>query len=77
LSRTWEAQNSRIRLRDGVDFKKNGPKPSWSAQRVASHPRVTLDWYPKLQTLASVGRSSGGDPWNATAHSDARHLVSF
>lgn len=49
-----------IRLRDGIDFKKNGPKPVLDEPPdfLARH-RVVVDWYPKLQAIASgAGRTS-------------------
>ena len=51
-----------VRLREGVDFKKDGPKPELAEppESMLRH-RVVLDWYPKLQTLASAGRSTDGD----------------
>jgi hypothetical protein len=51
-----------VRLRDGVDFKKDGPRPTLAdpPESVLRHP-VVLDWYPKLQTLASAGRATDGD----------------
>jgi hypothetical protein len=51
-----------IRLREGVDFKKDGPKPQLAEppEHLLRH-RVVLDWYPKLQTLASAGRRADGD----------------
>jgi hypothetical protein len=49
-----------VRLKEGIDFKKNGPKP------VLGDPpehflrrRVVLDWYPKLQAVVSGGGQAG------------------
>src|SRR5581483_1053564 len=49
-----------IRLREGIDFKKDGPKPALDEppDYLVRHP-VVVDWYPKLQAMASgVGRTS-------------------
>jgi len=45
-----------IRLKEGVDFKRQGPKPSLDlADGLLKRNRVVLDWYPKIQALASSG----------------------
>lgn len=43
-----------IRLKEGVDFKRNGPRPTIDLpdEKMQRH-RITLDWYPKIQALAS------------------------
>ncbi|MBX5494090.1 MAG: DEAD/DEAH box helicase family protein [Bryobacteraceae bacterium] len=49
-----------VRLREGVDFKKDGPKPTLDGppEYLVRHP-VVVDWYPKLQAMASgTGRTS-------------------
>lgn len=46
-----------IKLRDGIDFKRTAPKPTLGPppdKLIKS--KVTLDWYPRLQALASAGR---------------------
>ena len=44
-----------IRLRDGVDFKKQGPKPTLDTpDEHLKKSRLVVDWYPKIQSLASV-----------------------
>ena len=45
-----------IRLKDGVDFKQNGPKPTLDSppDQVLRHP-VTVNWYPKIQARQSKG----------------------
>ncbi|MDQ3816077.1 MAG: DEAD/DEAH box helicase family protein [Acidobacteriota bacterium] len=51
-----------IRLKEGIDFKRNGPKPTLSLlnEHLARHP-VTVDWYPKIQAERSSGlKSSAG-----------------
>ena len=50
-----------VRLREGTDFKKNGPKPVLDEppDYLVRHP-VVVDWYPKLQAMASgAGRTNG------------------
>jgi hypothetical protein len=51
-----------VRLREGVDFRKNGPKPFLGEppEPLLRHP-VVLDWYPKVQTLTSAGDTGGAD----------------
>lgn len=45
-----------IRLKEGVDFKRQGPKPSLDLpDDLLKRNRVVLDWYPKIQALASSG----------------------
>jgi hypothetical protein len=49
-----------VRLREGIDFKKDGPKPTLDAppDYLVRHP-IVVDWYPKLQAMASgAGRTS-------------------
>jgi len=43
-----------VRLKEGVDYKRNGPKPSLDIppEHLIRYP-VVLDWYPKLQALTS------------------------
>ncbi len=44
-----------IRLKEGIDFKKQGPKPSLDApDDHLKRSRVVVDWYPKIQALASA-----------------------
>ncbi|WP_166805819.1 DEAD/DEAH box helicase family protein [Jeotgalibacillus sp. R-1-5s-1] len=40
-----------LRLKDGIDFKKQGPKPKFSApsERLSSNDKIIVNWYPKLQ----------------------------
>jgi len=44
-----------IRLKEGVDFKKQGPKPTLDTpdEHIRKN-RVVVDWYPKIQALASI-----------------------
>jgi len=44
-----------IRLKEGIDFKKQGEKPTFgTADDRARKSRVVVDWYPKIQALASA-----------------------
>lgn len=44
-----------IRLKEGVDFKKQGPKPTLDTpDEHLKKSRLVVDWYPKIQALASV-----------------------
>jgi hypothetical protein len=55
-------QLTSIRLPEGLDFKRDGPKPILDAppDRLLRHP-VTVDWYPKIQTQQSHGVSRTDD----------------
>jgi len=44
-----------IQLKEGVDFKRQGPRPTLELVDKFTKNRVTLDWYPKIQTLSSPG----------------------
>lgn len=45
-----------VRLQDGIDFKKQGPRPTLDRpNEVLIRQKVALDWYPKIQALASAG----------------------
>lgn len=60
-----------VRLQEGIDFKKDGPKLSLDEppEHLKRHP-VVLDWYPKVQAMAS---SAG----QAEAQAAGRHRASF
>lgn len=51
-----------LRLKEGVDFKRKGPKPTLAllTEQLTRHP-ITLDWYPKIQTERSKGLSTAID----------------
>ena len=58
-----EAKLRTIKLREGVEFKKDGPKPVFGEvpEQLVKNP-VLVDWYPKIQAMASRGEAgSGGD----------------
>lgn len=66
-----------VRLKDGVDFKRNGPKPDLDTppERLIRYP-VVLDWYPKLQALASGhGRHAGDIADKETCYFNETHLA--
>ena len=42
-----------IRLKEGINFKRQGPRPNLEYLEPLT---VVLDWYPKIQALASTGR---------------------
>jgi len=66
-----------VRLKEGIDFKKNGPKPALDTPLayLTRYP-VTLDWYPKLQALASGhGRHAGDIAEKETCYFDENHLA--
>jgi hypothetical protein len=44
-----------IRLKEGIDFKKQGPKPTLDGpDDLLTRSRLVLDWYPRIQALASA-----------------------
>jgi hypothetical protein len=66
-----------IRLKEGIDFKKQGPKPTLglSDEHLRKN-RIVLDWYPKIQALASF---RGQGPLQVTKpheeHFNEKHLA--
>ena len=50
-----------IRLKDDIDFKKTGPKPTLERLN-GNDVDVTLDWYPKIQSARSKGIQAAADP---------------
>ncbi|MGB8215491.1 MAG: DEAD/DEAH box helicase family protein [Anaerolineales bacterium] len=43
-----------VRLKDGIDFKRQGPHPNLdSPDEMLRRQKVVLDWYPKIQAMAS------------------------
>lgn len=66
-----------IRLKEGVDFKKGGPKPTLNEppEYLTRHP-VVVDWYPKLQAMASgAGRTNGQAAEREKHFFEERHLA--
>lgn len=56
-----DARLRTIKLREGVDFKKDGPKPTFGEvpTSLIKNP-VVVDWYPKIQAQRSIGAAEGG-----------------
>lgn len=49
-----------VRLKEGIDFKKKGPKPALhDPGYLVRHP-VVVDWYPKLQAMTSSAGPTNG-----------------
>lgn len=46
-----------LKIKDGLDFKKQGPKPNLSTLEEISN-RIIVDWYPKIQVQSSSGTSN-------------------
>jgi len=66
-----------VRLREGIDFKKDGPKPTLGQPPgyLIRHP-VVLDWYPKLEVIASgTGRTNGQAAKRDRCHFEESHLA--
>ena len=59
LKNLGEKKLKSIRVKEGVDFKRQGPKPTLDVpDEKMKRNRVVLDWYPKIQALASSGGQS-------------------
>jgi len=66
-----------VRLREGIDFKKDGPKPALNhpPEYLVRHP-VVVDWYPKLQAMASgAGRTNGQAAKRDRCYFEESHLA--
>lgn len=48
-----------IRLKDGIDFKRDGPKPT--LELLDSRRLVDVDWYPRIQSERSLGIRTAAD----------------
>jgi len=64
-----------IRLREGIDFKKQGPKPTLDVpDESLKKSRVVVDWYPKIQALANargqgaLDRAAPNEAWFTQDH---------
>jgi len=64
-----------LRLQEGKDFKKEGPKPEFGeiTHNLIRHP-VVVDWYPRIQSKRSSGAASDSVVKNE-AKLDDRHLA--
>jgi hypothetical protein len=50
-----------VRLKEGIDFKRDGPKPAlWIEDKLLNSP-VVLDWYPRIQSQRSLGIRATAD----------------
>src|SRR5205823_3601246 len=50
-----------VRLKDGVDFKTQGPKPALALlDEIRRHP-IVLDWYPRIQARVATDIALDGD----------------
>jgi len=66
-----------VRLKEGIDFKKKGPKLALDEppDYLVRHP-VVVDWYPKLQAMASgAGRTSEQAAERERHYFDEKHLA--
>jgi hypothetical protein len=66
-----------VRLRGGIDFKKDGPKPTLGQppDYLIRHP-VVLDWYPKLEVIASgTGGTNGQAAKRDQCYFEESHLA--
>ena len=67
-----------IRLKDGVDFKKQGEKPTLDLpEEYIKRNRVIIDWYPKVQAMASKQGRSDLDLANRTECHLEQHHIAF
>jgi len=64
-----------IRVKEGIDFKRHGPKPTLeSPDEFLKRNRIIVDWYPKIQALVSslgqgpVDRSTPDECWFGLDH---------
>ncbi len=66
-----------VRLQDGIDFKRQGPRPTLSQpDETLKHQGVTLDWYPKIQAMASArGQGALLDTQRNEARLTEQHLA--
>ncbi|MDT7688433.1 MAG: hypothetical protein QOE46_1192 [Acidobacteriota bacterium] len=66
-----------IRLKEGVDFKRSGPKPTLARLdgQLTRQP-ITVDWYPKIQTQRSKGlRPTTDVAVKGSGKLESRHLA--
>ncbi|MEI4770489.1 DEAD/DEAH box helicase family protein [Psychrobacillus sp. FJAT-51614] len=47
-----------LRVRDGLNFKRQGPKPLLSPLKEETNHKIVVDWYPKIQIQTSSGTSN-------------------
>jgi len=66
-----------IKLKEGVDYKRQGPKPTLDVpDEYMKKYRVQLDWYPKIQAMASAyGQRPMDEVDKHEAHFNENHLA--
>ncbi len=65
-----------IKLQDGTDFKRNGPKPELAIpEGDMAKQKVVLDWYPKIQTLIAPGAQKQGDSVKEEGKLNKKHVA--
>lgn len=66
-----------VRLKDDIDFKKDGQKPILDGEPpdYLKKPPVVLDWYPKLQAIASGAGSTTQTAGRDKCHFGETHLA--
>lgn len=47
-----------LKIKDGLDFKRQGPRPNLSPLGEVAINKVVVDWYPKIQVQTSAGSSN-------------------
>lgn len=65
-----------IRLPENIDFKQDGPKPTLELldDFMRGH-RITLDWYPRIQTLSSPDGETGTTVEKHESYFTEKHLA--
>ena len=66
-----------IRLKEGIDFKKHGPRPMLGPpDEIMKRNKIILDWYPKIQAIASAqGQGSSISALREEGRITERHLA--
>jgi hypothetical protein len=66
-----------IKLKEGIDYKRQGPKPTLDVpDEYMKKYKVVLDWYPKIQAMASAGGQGLMDEVDKhEAHFNKNHLA--
>lgn len=66
-----------VRLRDGIEYKRDGPKPVLGPPPALLHRhRVVVNWYPKLQAMSSRAGQQSAKPTALEEHPfEAEHLA--
>lgn len=67
-----------LRLKDGMDFKKQGKRPSLDIPpEYIKHNKVVLDWYPIVQAMQSAGTRISVDTATIQKHSLTEEHIAF